>query len=154
MCPRPVSWPWPNARIRWWSPPAFSIPSAPWSGAACRTTSRGGSRTLALISDDNVAPLYATRVERSLNAAGFAVTRAVIPAGERSKSFAQFASLSEQLASALDRRSAIVALGGGVVGDLAGLVAATLFRGIACVQIPTTLLAMIDSAIGGKTGIK
>lgn len=123
------------------------------AGAICRATLPGSCHTLALLSDDNVAPLYAERVQQSLSAAGFAVTRAVIPAGEQSKSLGQFGALCETLAPQLDRRSAIVALGGGVVGDLAGLVAATLFRGIACVQIPTSLLAMTDSAIGGKTGI-
>ena len=110
-------------------------------------------RQLAVISDDHVGPLYAGRVESSLRAAGFSVTVATVPAGEQSKSFAQLTELSETLAATLDRRSAIVALGGGVIGDLAGFLAASLFRGIACVQVPTSLLAMVDSAIGGKTGI-
>ena len=123
------------------------------AGAICRATLPSRCQTLALVSDDNVAPLYAARVEASLGAAGFAVVRATVPAGEPSKSLARFGELCEELAPQIDRRSAIVALGGGVVGDLAGLVAASLFRGIACVQIPTTLLAMTDSAIGGKTGI-
>lgn len=123
------------------------------AGAIARQTLPDSCRTVALVSDDNVAPLYADRLADSLAEADFSVTRAVVPAGERSKSFTHFSALCTQLAPVLDRRSAIVALGGGVVGDLAGLVAATLFRGIACVQVPTTLLAMTDSAIGGKTGI-
>jgi shikimate kinase / 3-dehydroquinate synthase len=111
------------------------------------------SRSLALISDANVAPLYGARARAALERAGFQVCEATVPAGEQSKSIAELSRLCEQLAVELDRGSAIVALGGGVVGDLAGFVAATLFRGVACVQVPTTLVAMIDSAIGGKTGI-
>lgn len=107
-----------------------------------------------VVSDSNVAPLYGVRARGSLEAAGFTVVEAEIPAGEGSKSFAQLETLCAELVDAgLDRGSAIIALGGGVVGDLAGFVAASLFRGIPCVQVPTTMLAMVDSAIGGKTGI-
>ena len=109
---------------------------------------------VAVVSDDHVAPLYLDRVDAGLAAEGLAVVRAVVPAGEQAKSFAHYQRLCEQLVGAgLDRRSAVLALGGGVVGDLAGFAAATLFRGVACIQLPTTLLAMVDSAIGGKTGI-
>jgi shikimate kinase/3-dehydroquinate synthase len=114
---------------------------------------RAKSPRLALISDQNVAPLHGARARAALERAGFAVCEATVPAGEKSKSIAELSRLCEELAVELDRSSAIVALGGGVVGDLAGFVAATLFRGIACVQVPTTLVAMVDSAIGGKTGI-
>lgn len=107
-----------------------------------------------VISDDNVAPLYGERTRAALAGAGFDVVEQVIPAGEPSKCFAEYARLVQAMAAGgLDRRSAIIALGGGVVGDLAGLVAATLYRGIPVVQVPTTVLSMVDSAIGGKTGI-
>jgi shikimate kinase / 3-dehydroquinate synthase len=111
------------------------------------------SPRVAVISDHNVAPLHGARARAALERAGFQVCEATVPAGEQSKSIAELSRLCEQLAVELDRGSAIVALGGGVVGDLAGFVAATLFRGIACVQVPTTLVAMVDSAIGGKAGI-
>ena len=122
-------------------------------GEIARAFLRPTCERVALVSDDNVAPLYGAAAEQSLRAAGFEVVAEVVPAGEASKSFAQVERLCQALAAALDRRSAIVALGGGVVGDLAGFVAATLFRGIDCLQVPTSLLAMVDSAIGGKTGI-
>ncbi|MEM9490248.1 MAG: 3-dehydroquinate synthase [Myxococcota bacterium] len=109
---------------------------------------------LGVITDDNVGPLYGERVRAALGKAGFAVSSASVPAGEPSKCFEQLSRLTQDMVtSGLDRRSAIIALGGGVVGDLAGLVAATLFRGIDYIQVPTTILAMVDSAIGGKTGI-
>lgn len=108
----------------------------------------------ALISDAHVAPLYAGRVSQSLQAAGFEVTTLVSPAGERSKSMGEAASLCEQMVSAgLDRSSAVLALGGGVVGDLAGFVAAIYYRGIPCIQIPTTIVSQVDSSVGGKTGV-
>jgi shikimate kinase/3-dehydroquinate synthase len=109
---------------------------------------------VAVVSDSNVAPLYADRVCRSLASAGFATSVHVVPAGEHAKSFTELSRLIEGLVHAgLDRRSLVVAVGGGVVGDLAGFAAACLYRGIACVQVPTSLLAMVDAAIGGKTGI-
>lgn len=108
----------------------------------------------ALISDSNVAPLYAKCVSGSLCAAGFDVTTLVSPAGEKSKSMQEAASLCEQMiAAGLDRSSLVVALGGGVVGDLAGFVAAIYYRGIPFVQIPTTIVAQVDSSVGGKTGV-
>lgn len=107
-----------------------------------------------LISDSNVFALYGDTVQRSLDTQGIEIVCAQIAPGEGSKSIAAFSDLCEEMiAGGLDRKSAIIALGGGVVGDLAGFVAASLFRGIALVQVPTTLLAMTDSAIGGKTGI-
>jgi shikimate kinase/3-dehydroquinate synthase len=109
---------------------------------------------VAVVSDSNVAPLYADRVGRALESAGFGTSVHVVPAGEHAKSFAELSRLIDGLVQAgLDRRSLVIAVGGGVVGDLAGFAAACLYRGIACVQVPTTLLAMVDSAIGGKTGI-
>jgi 3-dehydroquinate synthase len=109
-------------------------------------------RRLAIISDETVAPLYATRVAAAL--APSPVTILTIPAGEASKTRKSWSRLTDELLDAgFGRDSAIIALGGGVVGDLAGFVAATYMRGIPFVQMPTSLLAMIDAAIGGKTGV-
>jgi 3-dehydroquinate synthase len=109
---------------------------------------------VAIVSDDNVMPLYGQQVRDSLEAAGFTVVTATVAPGEESKEISVFSELCETLITeGLDRSSAIIALGGGVVGDLAGFVGASLFRGMPVVQVPTTLLAMTDSAIGGKTGI-
>jgi 3-dehydroquinate synthase len=107
-----------------------------------------------IITDDTVAGLYLDRVTKSLSAAGFAVSTATVPAGEQSKSFDQLSRLCDEcFCAGLERRSLILALGGGVIGDLAGFVAATYHRGIPFVQLPTTLLAQVDSSIGGKTAI-
>jgi 3-dehydroquinate synthase len=107
-----------------------------------------------VISDTNVAPLWSEPIRESLAAAGFATDVLTVPAGEASKSLAQTGSLLDQLLNGrIDRRDVVVALGGGVVGDLAGLVAAIVLRGVGLVQIPTSLLAMVDSSVGGKTGI-
>jgi 3-dehydroquinate synthase len=109
-------------------------------------------RRFAIISDDTVAPLYAERLITALGAAAPMVL--TIPAGEASKTRKHWSRLTDELLDAgFGRDSAILALGGGVVGDLAGFVAATFMRGIPFVQIPTTLLAMIDASIGGKTGV-
>ena len=108
----------------------------------------------ALISDAHVAPLYAGRVSKSLEAEGFEPVTLVAPAGEKSKSMEEAASLCEQMISAgLDRSSWVFALGGGVVGDLAGFVAAIYYRGIPYIQIPTTIVSQVDSSVGGKTGV-
>jgi shikimate kinase / 3-dehydroquinate synthase len=108
----------------------------------------------ALVGDATVDRLYGAAAAASLAGAGFDVSRVQVPAGEQAKSIGGFAALCDQLvASGLDRSSAVVALGGGVVGDLAGFAAATLYRGVPCIQVPTTLVAMVDSAIGGKTGV-
>ena len=107
-----------------------------------------------IISDGNVDPLYGARSEQQLSARGLRVVRAVVPAGEASKDLAVVADLYDRCFEAgLDRRSVIVALGGGVVGDLAGFVASTFLRGVAYLQVPTSLLAMVDSSVGGKTGV-
>lgn len=111
-------------------------------------------RRCALITDSNVAPLYAGQVEKSLSDAGFEVTTLVSPAGEKSKSMAETSSLCDRMiAAGLDRSSCLMALGGGVVGDLAGFVAAIYYRGIPFIQIPTTVVAQVDSSVGGKTGV-
>lgn len=111
-------------------------------------------RRAALCVDGGIDARYGAEAEASLRAAGFAVTRIVVPAGEESKSLAQLGRLWDAMLSAgLDRASSVVALGGGVIGDLAGFAAATVLRGVALVHVPTTLLAQVDSSVGGKTGI-
>ena len=111
-------------------------------------------KTCAIISDDNVAPLFANRVKNSLMSAGFRPILITVPAGEKSKTLQQVGAICDRMIAAkLDRQSFVVGLGGGVVGDISGFVAAIYHRGIPHVQIPTTLLAMVDSSIGGKTGV-
>jgi 3-dehydroquinate synthase len=110
--------------------------------------------TCAIISDTNVGPLFVGRIKQSLTSAGFKPTLIIIPAGERSKTLKQAGAICEQMiAAGLDRRSFVIGLGGGVVGDISGFVAAIYHRGIPHVQVPTTLLAMVDSSIGGKTAV-
>jgi len=107
-----------------------------------------------LVSDDRVFPLYGKLVRASLEEAGFAVSEFVFPNGETSKNLATFGALLEALGAAgLTRSDLVVALGGGVVGDLAGFAAACYQRGIRFAQLPTTLLAAVDSSVGGKTGV-
>jgi 3-dehydroquinate synthase len=108
----------------------------------------------AIISDDNVAALFAQTVITSLTSAGFQPTLLTIRPGETSKRLEEGGKLCDRMIEVgLDRSSFVVALGGGMVGDLAGFVAAIYHRGIPCVQVPTTLLAQVDSSIGGKTGV-
>lgn len=121
-------------------------------GQRLRDVSEASS--VALVSDATVAALYGERVAIALQTRGFTVSRHVVPPGEVSKSWSQAGRLLEEFAAAgLDRGSVVVALGGGVIGDLAGFCAASYMRGIALVHLPTTLLAQVDSAIGGKTGV-
>lgn len=108
----------------------------------------------ALITDSRVRELHAERLARRLRDAGARVDVFAFPDGERQKTRDTWARLSDQmLESGMGRDSAVVAVGGGVVGDLAGFVAATFMRGVPCVQVPTTLLAMVDASVGGKTGV-
>jgi 3-dehydroquinate synthase len=110
--------------------------------------------TCVVISDSNVAPLFAERVGESLALAGIRQIPITIPAGEKSKTLEQVGAISDRMiAAGLDRKSFVVGLGGGMIGDISGFVAAIYHRGIPHVQIPTTLLAMVDSSIGGKTGV-
>ena len=110
--------------------------------------------TCAIISDSNVAPLFANRVKKSLKSAGFQPTLITIRAGERFKTLTQVGVICDQMiAAGLDRQSFVIGLGGGMIGDISGFVAAIYHRGIPHIQIPTTLLAMVDSSIGGKTGV-
>ncbi len=107
-----------------------------------------------LLTDDTVNALYGDRAVASLEAAGFAVVRYVVPHGEASKSATNLIALLEKMASEhLTRTDCVITLGGGVVGDLGGFAAAVFLRGIRFVQIPTTLLAMVDASVGGKTAI-
>src|SRR4029453_17302097 len=106
------------------------------------------------VTDGNVRPLHAATVEAGLRASGFAVSTRDVAPGEGSKRLETAAELYDWLLEGgVERGDVVVALGGGVVGDLAGFVAATVLRGIGLIQVPTTLLAMVDSALGGKTGV-
>lgn len=119
-----------------------------------RLRTLGGGRRAALVSDSSVMALYGARVTANLAGAGFEVTEINVPEGEPAKTLEVAARCWEGcLAGRLDRTSTIVALGGGAVGDLAGFVAATYMRGIRLVQLPTTLLAQVDAAIGGKNAL-
>ena len=121
-------------------------------GKVCLRHFRGG-RAL-VVTDANVAPLYAEKTIDSLAAAGVQASALRIPAGEASKSMRQLSRILDRMASMrLDRGCGAVALGGGVVGDVAGFAAAVFLRGVPYVQAPTTLLAQVDSAVGGKTAI-
>jgi 3-dehydroquinate synthase len=118
---------------------------------ACRCLPR---QTCAIISDNNVSRLFAERLKRSLESSGVHAALIAIPAGEKSKTLKQAGAICDRMiAAGLDRQSFVVGLGGGMIGDISGFVAAIYHRGIPHVQIPTTLLAMVDSSIGGKTGV-
>lgn len=121
-------------------------------GAACKAA--GLSGVVAVVTNPTVGPLYAEVVVHSLQQSGFSPVVVEIPDGEEFKTSTTLNSVYDRLLEAgLDRHSFIVALGGGVVGDLAGFAAATFLRGIPFVQVPTTLLAQVDSSVGGKTGV-
>jgi 3-dehydroquinate synthase len=108
----------------------------------------------AIISDTNVGPLFAEKIQKSLASGSFEPVLVTVSAGEQSKTIEQAGAICEEMLRAgLNRQSFVIGLGGGVVGDLSGFVAAIFQRGIPHVQIPTTLLAMVDSSIGGKTGV-
>ncbi|MGA2582261.1 MAG: 3-dehydroquinate synthase, partial [Tepidisphaeraceae bacterium] len=112
------------------------------------------SPRVAIVTDSNVGPLHAKTLTDSLESAGLEPIIATIPAGEANKNLRALLPIYDQLLSArLERSTPLIALGGGVVGDMAGFVAATILRGIPLIQMPTTLLAMVDASIGGKTGV-
>src|SRR5262249_25442412 len=120
-------------------------------GPFARTRCKGG---LALVVADENTVAHADAVAFSLSRAGFRAEVKVIPAGETAKSLAVASRLYDRLVDLqADRKTLLVAAGGGVVGDLAGFVAATFNRGLALLMVPTTLLAMVDSAVGGKVGV-
>ncbi len=113
-----------------------------------------GKTRAAIITDSNVAPLYAQRLEKSLNAAGIETFTYVFPAGEENKRLTTLSDILEVLAeNGFSRTDTVVALGGGVAGDMAGFAAAVYLRGVRYVQVPTTLLAAVDSSVGGKTAV-
>lgn len=112
------------------------------------------TRTILIVSDENVYPIYCENLLRIFESLGSKVFSAVIPAGESSKSLNIYETLiTKALQHGLNRKSAIIALGGGVTGDLAGFAAATYMRGIDFIQIPTSLLAQVDSSVGGKVAV-
>lgn len=122
----------------------------PRVGAVCRDAC-GGDLAF-VVTDSNVGPLYGDTVERSLADAGYGTARFTFPAGEASKNAATlFSCLGTMADAGCTRDTVVVALGGGVTGDLAGLAAALYMRGCPVVQVPTSLLAMVDSSVGGKT---
>ncbi|MEA3346809.1 MAG: 3-dehydroquinate synthase, partial [Candidatus Auribacterota bacterium] len=114
----------------------------------------GLGKSIAVITNDVVAPLYLEAVKTSLKGSGLRVIEIIIPDGEKYKAFETAVDIYSQLLKAgIDRSHSIVALGGGVIGDIAGFVAATYLRGIPFIQVPTTLLAQVDASVGGKVGI-
>lgn len=121
-------------------------------GAACAALGLG--RRVALITDETIGGFYLEPVSSSLSAAGFEVLEVLAPGGEGSKNLSAIEGVFSQLIEAgLDRGAWVLALGGGILGDMAGFVAATYLRGVPFVQVPTTIVAQVDSSIGGKTGI-
>lgn len=112
------------------------------------------ARDVLVVTDSNVGPLYLAQVKASLAAAGFQAADVTVPAGEETKALEVAGEIWSAMAQlSLGRDCLVVALGGGVVGDLAGFVASTYMRGVPVVQVPTTLLAMVDSSVGGKTAV-
>jgi 3-dehydroquinate synthase len=110
--------------------------------------------TAAIITNPTIAPLYSSRLKSTRENSGFKTNIIELPDGEQHKNLAQMQHVySAVLAAALDRNSLLIALGGGVIGDITGFAAATYMRGVPFIQIPTTLLAQVDSSIGGKTGV-
>jgi len=124
------------------------------AGIGAELAARFTARQVYLVTNPTVGGLYAGAVIESLQGQGFAVTRVEIPDGEEHKHLGTLASIYDQvLATRPERTWPIIALGGGVVGDVAGFAAATVLRGVPFIQIPTTLLAQVDSSVGGKTGV-
>ena len=122
--------------------------------SAADSPGTGFPRRLLIVTHPGLWDLYGVSLAQRLASTGCAVAHVLVPPGETSKSLSMVSRLYREMASArLDRASAVIALGGGVIGDLAGFASATWLRGIDVIQIPTTLLAMVDSAIGGKTGV-
>jgi 3-dehydroquinate synthase len=117
-------------------------------------TEAGFHGKVAIVTNPTVAQLYLDTLHTGLAAAGFEVVPVLVPDGEEHKDLKSLAVIYDRLvAERLDRRSCVIALGGGVIGDLAGFAAATYLRGVPYVQVPTTLLAQVDSSVGGKTGV-
>ncbi|MFD1486070.1 3-dehydroquinate synthase [Lacticaseibacillus baoqingensis] len=128
------------------------------SGAAARlgtlVANVWSPRRVMIVSDTHVAPLYLEATQQRLTAAGFTTAISVIPAGEASKTLAGAQQIyGDLIANGFSRSDGVLALGGGVVGDLAGFVASTFMRGLSYIQVPTSLLAQVDSSVGGKTAV-
>jgi 3-dehydroquinate synthase len=124
------------------------------AGGALRATGSVPGDRVAVVSNPEVMPLYGQQVEAALRAAGYRPVSCIIPDGEQYKTLDTVAALYDQLLQGgLDRSSAVVSLGGGVTGDVAGFAAATFMRGVPFVQVPTTLLSMVDASVGGKVGV-
>ncbi|MEK1900493.1 MAG: 3-dehydroquinate synthase [Rhizobium sp.] len=116
--------------------------------------SRLKGRKAAIITDEHVAPLYLDALKASLDTAGIASAAVVLPAGEKTKSFEHLVNVCDKVLEArVERNDYVIALGGGVIGDLSGFAAGIVRRGVRFVQVPTSLLAQVDSSVGGKTGI-
>lgn len=112
------------------------------------------SKKIAIVSNPAVWKFYGTKITKSLKSAGFSTVKIIIPDGERYKNLKTVEKIyTEMLKAGIDRGGCVVALGGGVIGDIAGFVSATYMRGIKYIQVPTTLLAQVDASIGGKTGV-
>ncbi|CAO3441680.1 3-dehydroquinate synthase (EC 4.2.3.4) [Azospirillum argentinense] len=124
-------------------------------GAGPRIAAITNGKAPIVVTDENVAPRHLPTLERALREAGVAPTQAIVlPAGEKTKDFAHFERLMDAvLARGIERSAVLLALGGGVIGDITGFAAASALRGIDFIQVPTTLLSQVDSSVGGKTGI-
>lgn len=122
--------------------------------AGAEITARLKGRKAAIVTDANVAPIYLDALVASLEASGIACSMLVLPAGEKTKSFEHLMTVCDKVLEArVERNDYVVALGGGVIGDLAGFAAGIVRRGVRFVQVPTSLLSQVDSSVGGKTGI-
>ncbi|MGA1802030.1 3-dehydroquinate synthase [Rhizobium sp. HT1-10] len=122
--------------------------------AGAEIAARLKGRRAAIITDEHVGPLYLAALTASLEAAGIAVASLVLPAGEKTKSFDHLIDVCDTVLEArVERNDMVIALGGGVIGDLAGFAAGIVRRGVRFVQVPTSLLSQVDSSVGGKTGI-
>ncbi len=122
--------------------------------AGAEIAARLKGRKAAIITDQNVAPLYLDALVQSLEAAGIASATLVLPAGEKTKSFEHLMTMCDKVLEArIERNDYVIALGGGVIGDLSGFAAGIIRRGVRFVQVPTSLLSQVDSSVGGKTGI-
>ncbi|WP_208249566.1 3-dehydroquinate synthase [Rhizobium sp. T1470] len=122
--------------------------------AGAEIASRLKGRKAAVITDEHVAPLYLEALVQSLEAAGIASATLVLPAGEKTKSFEHLMTVCDKVLEArIERNDYVIALGGGVIGDLSGFAAGIVRRGVRFVQVPTSLLSQVDSSVGGKTGI-
>ena len=131
-----------------------SLPDARVASLARGLVSAQGASRALVVTDDTVRSLYAAGVADALGSAGLKTSVVSVPPGEGSKTLTNVSELVDHaLASGLNRRDVVVALGGGVVGDVAGFVASMLHRGVSWIQVPTTLLAQVDSSVGGKTGV-